>query len=313
MALTLKQVEAFNAVMSAGGVTRAAEMLGVSQPAISRIIADFEASVGFPLFLRSSRTLVPTARGRALHAEVERAFLGLAHIETIAAGLRERGEGQLRLVVVPSLLPMVSKELIAPFVARFPAASVSVEVAAALNTIDWAAARQADVGITIEDLTGPSIVSEPIGTTAAACVVPAGHPLARLGRPIHARDLEGLVFISYKPDSTFRAEVDRVLAAAGVSRDLRVEARTTAAVCELVASLAGVAIVPSSGPHLAADARLAVRPFEPRLESKIALVRPVGVPLSPLATSFVEMARDKGIDFKGTLTVSPRRSSRRTR
>lgn len=290
MALTLRQVEAFHAVMSTGGVTRAAELLGVSQPAISRMIAEFEAGVGFPLFLRASRTLVPTPRARALHAEVERSFLGLGHIAAIAAGLRERGEGQLRLVVVPSLLPMASAGPVAEFVRRFPAAAVSIEVAAALNAIDWAAARHADLGLTTEDIANPSVIAEQIGSIAAVCAMPVAHKLAALRRPIRPHDLEGALFVSFRPDSAFRAEIDRVFAAAGVARDLRVEARTTAAVCELVAALGGIAILPVGGPHLIADSRLAVRRFLPRLESRIKLIRPTGATLSPLAGEFAAIA-----------------------
>jgi DNA-binding transcriptional LysR family regulator len=291
MALTLRQVEAFHAVMSAGGVTRAADLLGVSQPAISRMIAEFEAAVGFPLFLRASRTLVPTPRARALHAEVERSFLGLGHIAAIAAGLRERGEGQLRLVVVPSLLPMACEGPVAEFARRFPAAGVSIEVAAALNAIDWAAARHADLGITTEDIVNPSVIAEPIGRIEAVCVMPAAHRLAAIRRPIRPRDLADALFVSFRPDSAFRAEIDRVFDAAAVARDLRIEARTTAAVCELVAALGGVAVVPVGGPHLAADTRLAVRPFAPRLISPVALIRPTGAPLSPLASEFAAIVR----------------------
>lgn len=312
MALTLRQVEAFHAVMSTGGVTRAAELLGVSQPAISRMIAEFETGVGFTLFLRASRTLVPTPRARALHAEVERSFLGLGHIAAIAAGLRERGEGQLRLVVVPSLLPMASAGPVAEFMRRFPAAAVSIEVVAALNAIDWAAARQADLGLTIEEIANPSVIAQPIGAIDAVCIMPAAHPLATRRGPIRPRDLAEDIFVSFHQDSAFRAEIDRVFAADHVARDLRVEARTTAAVCELVAALHGVAIVPIGGPHLAADARLAVRPFLPRLESRIALIRPAAVPMSPLVSEFVAIATAPRLPAPRA-AAAPRAPRRRTR
>ena len=301
MPITMKQLEAFHAVMSAGGVTRAAEQIGVSQPAISRIIADFETSVGFPLFLRATRNMLPTARARTLHAEVERAFLGLNHIEMIVSALRERGEGQLRLGVVPSLLPMVSGELIAPFSRLHPAASISIEVVATLNAIDWVSFRQTDLGVTFESLSGPGIETSRIGRTEAACIVASGHRLTTLGRPIRARDLQGEVFISYKPDSGFRTEVDRLFLADGIERDLRFEARTTAGVCELVAALGGVAIVPSPGPQLSADARLALVSFRPRIMSDVVLVQPTGGALSPLARAFAAFAKGRKIDFLADL------------
>ena len=297
MAITLKQLDAFHAVMSSGSVTRASEALGVSQPAISRMIADLELSVGIPLFQRTSRTLVPTSQARTLHAEVGRVFLGLNHIEAIAAGLREGGEGQLRLGVVPSLLPTISAKLIAPFSRLHPTASISIEVVATLNTLDWLSFRQTDLGITFEPMSSPGLETRKIGQVEAVCVVPAGHRLAKLGRPVGTGDLNGETFISYKPDSAFRAEVDRLFEDRNVSRNLRFEARTTSAVCELVAALGGVSVVPSSGPHLTSDSRLAVLPFAPSLGSDIVIVRPSLGSLSPLADDFIRFAAAQQIDL----------------
>ncbi len=62
--ITLRQVEVFRVVVVAGSVTAAAQMLFVSQPAVSRILADLEDAVGFKLFSRTKRQLVQTAEGR---------------------------------------------------------------------------------------------------------------------------------------------------------------------------------------------------------------------------------------------------------
>jgi DNA-binding transcriptional LysR family regulator len=305
MTITHRQLEAFDAVMSAGAITRAAAKLGISQPAISRMIADLEATVGFALFLRSARSMVPTERARTLHLEVQRSFLGIGHIAGIAAGLKERGEGQLRLGVVPSLLPVISSALIAPFAASHPAASISIEVVATLNALDWASFRQTDLGITHEPMAGAGLTTTSIGHTQAVCVVPCGHRLTQLQRAVGASDLLDDPFISYKPDSSFRADIDRIFSAQGHSRDLRFEARTSAAVCELVAALGAVAIVPSPGPHLSADARLATLSFTPRLLSDVVLVQPAGGASSAIAKAFMAFACDRRIDFGAGVTFAP--------
>jgi DNA-binding transcriptional LysR family regulator len=304
MSITLKQLEAYHAVMSLGSVTRAARQLGVSQPAISRMLADFGETAGFDLFTRASRNLVPTVRGRALHAEVTRTYLGLRHIETSMQMLREKGEGQLRLGVVPSLLSHVSQYLVAPFMRLHPDVSILVEVVATLNALDWVSFRQTDVGITFEQISGSGIETNTIGKTEAACVVPIGHRLAAAGKPVHARDLRGETFISYMPESGFRAQVDRIFTLEGVERNIRLEARTTAAVCELAAALEGVTIVPSPGPYLIADKRLVVLPFRPRLMSEVILVQPATAAMqSPLASTFAAFAIEQRIDFLDSLST----------
>ncbi|CAN1496131.1 LysR Transcriptional regulator [Rhabdaerophilaceae bacterium] len=306
MAITLKQLEAFHAVMSSGSVTRAAAMLGVSQPAISRILSDFESRAGFALFTRASRNLVPTARARALHSEVERAYLGLGHIEASMLALRDRGVGQLRLGVVPSLLPHVSAQLIAPFVQENPQLSISVEVVSTLNGLDWGSFRQTDLGITFEVISAAGTEVLPVGQTEAACVVPAGHWLAERGGTVQLQDLVGEVFVSYMPGNSFRIAVDRLFAEAGVARNLQFEARTSAAVCELVCALGGVSILPSPGQDLSADRRLVLLSLRPELVSEVVLVLPKFGPASPIATAFVTFARDRTLDFLADL---PRGSS----
>ena len=60
MKITFRQVDAFRTVVSTGTMTEAAEMLAISQPAVSRLISDLEKEVGFQLFKRLGRVLVPT-------------------------------------------------------------------------------------------------------------------------------------------------------------------------------------------------------------------------------------------------------------
>ena len=66
--ITSRQLEAFRAIMEHGTVTAAAERLGVSQPAVSKILAGLEHEIGYPLFTRIKRRLAPTSEARLLAA-----------------------------------------------------------------------------------------------------------------------------------------------------------------------------------------------------------------------------------------------------
>ena len=86
--LRYRNLEAFRIVYETGSVTRAAERLNLSQPAVSQLIARIERSFGFALFDRGlGRRLEATAAARALHADVCRTLEAMARLEAIAMTL----------------------------------------------------------------------------------------------------------------------------------------------------------------------------------------------------------------------------------
>ena len=73
----LRQLEAFAAVMSAGSVTGAGQMLGRSQPTVTRLIQELEQELGFALFECSGPKVTPTQKAFMLWAEVDSALQGV--------------------------------------------------------------------------------------------------------------------------------------------------------------------------------------------------------------------------------------------
>ena len=79
--MLLREIEVFRSVMSVGSASKAAALLGVTQPAISQSLRRLEEAAGFPLFRRLRGRLQPTPEAQALLVEVERVFVGLSSIE----------------------------------------------------------------------------------------------------------------------------------------------------------------------------------------------------------------------------------------
>jgi len=286
---TLRQIEAFRAVMITGTVTQAAESLSISQPAISRMIADLEAAVDFKLFIRANRQLIPTAEGQAFYDEVERAFVGLGEINRAAADIREYRRGLFRIITIPSLVSTVMADLMVAFCARHPSIAVSVDVQPSQRVFEWIISQQCDMGLTTLPMVSPNIEARPLARAAAVCALPAGHRLAAYS-VVRPEDLAGESFISFKAESTFRLLVDDVFRQAGVRREMRIEARTTEAVCSMVAAGLGVSII---GPTFRARTlpnNMIERPFEPALMTEFALIYPSNRPLSRIAQQFTTIA-----------------------
>ncbi|PCH74143.1 MAG: LysR family transcriptional regulator [Rhodobacteraceae bacterium] len=290
MKITFRQVDAFRTVISTGTVTRAADMLGVSQPAISRLISDLEAEVGFQLFQRAGRVLVPTQEARLLVKEVRHVVSGMEHIKESAAAIASFGHARLNLVTAPVFATQLAPDLISQFCATRPKAMVRLEIESNIDSVEWMVSQNFDFGITTSEIANPSFDSLVIRDDDVYCVLPKTHALAQ--KPlIHARDLAGESYISYMTSSQFRFEVDQFFAAKGISRRLQHEARTTDAVCRLVARGLGVSVVGSSLSYLRTMPDCVALPFAAPLSFRAILFWSKTRPLSAVAQDFLTIAR----------------------
>ena len=95
--MNLRQIEVFRAVMLAGSVSGAAQLLHVSQPAVSRLISYTESCLGFALFQRLRGRLHPTPEAHKLFSEVEVLYQGVQRINGLAGDMANQADGVLRV------------------------------------------------------------------------------------------------------------------------------------------------------------------------------------------------------------------------
>lgn len=280
--------------MSTGTVTETAVMLGISQPAVSRLLADLQQEIGFKLFVRSGRNLKPTAEARLLVEEVRRALTGLEQIKDAARAIKEYRHARLRLVTSPFFSVSVLPDLIKKFSRIHPDVMISLEIQTADDSVEWMVSQSFDFGITPANA-APTFMSHPLVERDAFCIVPKGHPLEKR-KMIKPKDLAGYQFISYFPDSIFRFEIDEVFRKAKVERNLQYEARTTAAIYQLVAEGLGVSIVGHIfNSNVGMSGVKAVR-FDSSISYKAALIWSKQRPMTLIAQEFLEMIKkDKSI------------------
>jgi DNA-binding transcriptional LysR family regulator len=286
--LRIRQVEAFHAVMQQRSVTRAAESLGVSQPAVSRLLADFEARVGFVLFERRSGRLLPTAQAHALNEEVERAFVGLERVALAALQIREQRRGVLTIAATPDLAADFLPRVVAPFVREHEGVSVTLLAYEPALVLEHVSAQHCDLGFVAQAMAHPQVRLESLGEWQMRCIVPRGHRLARK-RAVSAADCEGEAFVSFAGASAWRMRVDQLFAQAGVVRLPGVEATLAQSVVALVEEGLGIALVdPLSA--AGAAARVAVKRFTSTLPESLYVAHAAGEARQVLAEAFVRHA-----------------------
>ena len=305
MALNLKQIEAFRAVMLTGTMVRAADALYISQPAVSRLIADLERDLGYLLFNRTHGRLQPTEEGNALYAEVQRSFVGLTQVETAARALARDSSGVLRVAAMPSLTGEPLTRAIAAYARDNPEVSFEIEVRPRRHVVESIANQQFDIGVTTLPVGMPSIDVRQLSEDNSLCVIPRDHPLARK-HVIHAADLDDETFISFSTDTLFRIRVDRVFDDLGIKRRMKFETRTAEVACNLVAEGAGIAIVGTWDVPASKRPELVMRKFEPALPLRIGALVPAHRPSSRRVETFIDALEES---FSAHAGADARRAS----
>lgn len=294
--LNSRQIEAFRAVMLTGGITSAAELLNISQPAVSRLIGDLQYALKLTLFERRGSRIAPTSEALSLYQEVERSFVGLERIEQTARDLQARRAGTLRIAAMPALAIGFLPRFVARFLEGRPRVDMSLWGSSSNMVMDWVAAGQCELGFGQAPLEHATVLSEKSPSVAAVAVVPADHPLA--GKEyLQPRDFAGEAFISLGASTLFRYRIDAVFDDHGVNRTQRVETQLTMIACAMVASGAGVAIVDPFTAEEYAGRGVAIRRFEPRINFELAILQSAQRSLSTIAQDFLDGFRAEIIAF----------------
>jgi DNA-binding transcriptional LysR family regulator len=293
-----RQVEAFRATMLTGSVTDAAKLMAVTQPAVSRLLRDFQALLKMELFERRGSGLVPTASATALYMEVERSFVGLERIAAAAEEIRGRRTGTLRIAALPALSNGYLPRLAGGFLKERPNLNLSFFGVISPLVIDWVLNNQCDIGFAEVPIAHSGLPSVRLPALPRVAVLPAGHRLAAKAT-LEPRDFEGEAFVSLSAGSTSRHLIDQAFNRDDVRRVLRVEANLSEIMCGMVSSGLGVAICDPFTAQEFEGRGVVVRRFLPRIDFEFAAVFPPQRSPSPVALDLVEVMQQALSELSG--------------
>jgi DNA-binding transcriptional LysR family regulator len=287
--LKLRQIEAFKALIEFGTVNRAAEMLHISQPAMSQLIAHLEADTGLKLFDRLKGRLIPTQRAIRLYEEVGRIFAGVRQIENAVEAIRREEQGRLAVGVLPALAGSFIQRVTTSFLKERSKVFCSVQSLNSQWVVDQLVARKLDVGLIEPGLASPYIRIEPQMELPLVCIMPLEHPLSAKSL-IKPEDLDQVPFVNINPDSYVGRRVEGMFETYRVRAQTVLVANAALTVCEFVAAGYGVSLV---HPLVASglEDRLAVRRFEPEIPNGFQLCRSVDSGNTQLVDVFAEALR----------------------
>ncbi len=295
--LTLRELEVLRALVEAGTATTAARRLGLTQPAISRALAQLEEALGRTLFDRSGGRLVPTTDCLIINEELGPVFAALERISRPEAP-RQKGRGHTGRMVVAAP-PTIAHRFLPSRVARFikmnPDLEVTFEVVASDALITGVAEGRYEVALTDTVPSHPAVRTEVVLASEAVCALPSRHRLAAK-EVIEPADLTGEPFVALTRRHSGRIAIDRVLERAGVTPSIVVETATAVSAAEFVAEGLGVALLnPFPIAHRLAPG-VVIRPFTPAVPYRTSFLTPSSQPISPAAADFIQMVRAELVD-----------------
>ena len=291
MAIAVQGLRAFRAVMEVGSTGAAADRLGRTQPQLSRLITQLETELGFALFHREHRRLLPTMRAHRFYQEVLRALEGLDNIKQIGEDLRLEADANLRVIAPPYASYTVIPEALALYRQTYPNARFSLELVTRSSMGRWISFHNFDLGIASLPFDAPSITAVPLAEVATVVVMPVRHPLARQAR-ISATDLGRYSFVVLNAFTLLRRQLDRILAEAGVELDIVGETDTGLSACQMVAEGVGITVVDRLWLDALPAGRVEARPWSPGLISSFGLIHPAPTPLGEPAQLLARILRD---------------------
>lgn len=290
MSFKLRHLEVFNALIEAGSVSRAANRLNLSQPAVSIALGNFEAELGFRLFHRERGFFTPTAEAMLLHEDVAHGLQAIAQVERRAAGIVSGQTGRVSIATNGVLAFNFLPPLLAAFQREHPSIKVEIKVHSSRQIATWVASHHIDIGLIDPPVPVAGLDSE-VFSFECVCAMRSTDPLAAFDI-IHPHQLAGRSVISITGDHQIDRQLDTLLSETNTAVLRNMTAYYFAIARNLVSAGGYLAILdPINGKRDLHD-EVVWRPFIPRIENSLVVVTAKDQPIGHAARDIHSLIRN---------------------
>jgi DNA-binding transcriptional LysR family regulator len=296
MNVTLKQVRAFLAVAQHGSFTRAAQVLHVSQPALTVQIRELERCIGFSLFDRTTRSIHLTTSGRELAESFRQVVSNFDDVLAYASTLVRKERALLKVACIPSLAGTVLAEVIAAH--RITNPDIEVKV----RDLGWSAVQQAVragevcIGIGAAESSSSDLVTTPLMEDKLHVVFPPGHPLQNLPE-VTLETVSRYALILTNASSSLRNTIEFHFKHRGLILLLAHDVAQFSSAIGLVRAGIGITILPTTAVELSACDDLGSREIVDTTRKIILLTSP-RVPMSNACVEFADLLSNAFSDLQ---------------
>lgn len=292
--MNLRQLEYFVQVAELGSFTKAALVLGIAQPALSRQVRALEVDLRETLLTRNGRGVCLTEAGARLF---EHSLAILQQVERARQDMgatRDEPAGRIVVGFPPSMVRQLTLPLIEAFQQRFPRARLALVEGLSTHIAEWIATGRVDLGLLYNPEATPALDITPVLPERLCLVAPAAQnaPPAPPS-PLPFQELAGYALVVPERTHTIRKLLDTQAALSGIRLDIAWEVSSVPSIVDLVCAGHGHAVL-SLGAVAACGraSELAVRPLvEPALNSVLCMATSAHRRSTPLTQRTAELLR----------------------
>ncbi|HDR9481797.1 TPA: LysR family transcriptional regulator [Burkholderia aenigmatica] len=237
-----RDIEIFRALMTAGTTARAAELLGISQPAVSQAIQRVESFAAVRLFERIRGRMIPTNEANVLMTSIERYFVGFETVEHVIRSLGSYKQGRLVIACFPALGNCFLPRAIAGFHRDSPGIQLSLQVMSSREVHQQVQSGVADIGLMASEMPTSGLEHSVFSALPGVIAMAPDHPLAQRA-VVTPADLQSDHFISLNAEDVTRRALEAALAHEGITLRTVVETPYSISACEFARSGVGLAFV----------------------------------------------------------------------
>ena len=239
----IRHLVAFTTVLEAGGFTKAARALNLTQSALSHQIKTLEDQLGVEVFARVGKRTILTQAGEILLKHASVVLRELADARQDLLELRDPGRGRLRISASGYSCYLLLPRILQEFKAEYPRVELSVSADYTGEAVQHLLEGVSDIALLIAPSLVHNLTIVPLATDELFVTIPAGHPWAKRRR-VRWTDLATQVLITYNKASQTHQSLLQRLAKEGASVPETMEVREAEAVTEMVKVGLGIAVLP---------------------------------------------------------------------
>ncbi|POA40541.1 LysR family transcriptional regulator [Pseudomonas sp. GW456-12-1-14-TSB6] len=264
--MRLRHIEIFQAIRQTGSVSAAAQLLHVSQPAVTKVLQHAEQQLGFPLFLRVRGKLQATPEALELEREVDKVTESLQGVRRLAQSLRREPGHSLRIGATPALALSLLPPAIQQWTAQFTDIACELSSAHSRELMQNLLMREVDVALTLQLPDHPGLKAQALASGVLVALAPKGYwPEEDAGQPLPLMALAGAPLIGLSSADPLAARLDSYLEAVEPPPRVRIAVQTYSLARAMVESGAGVAVIDPFTALGASPTSTAIRPLTPPL------------------------------------------------